>query len=169
MTSDVSHGELYRDIIIEHARAPRGLGRLGSPCRHARVHNTLCGDRIDLWLQLSTDRRISKICHETEGCALCIAAASMLCVRVVGARACEIASMHTKFSALVAGESDEHELGDLRAFAGLASYSSRRRCALLPWEALQSALVADIDDDAHSHAGVGMVNAAGIVKGNTDH
>lgn len=164
MISNITHSELYRDLVVEHARAPRMSGRLEKPFQHVQLENSLCGDRIELWLRMSAGGTVDEIRHTTEGCALCIAAASMMCVRVVGLQMPEIAGVHAMFSALVTGESDNEALGDLLSFAGLANYPSRRRCALLPWEALQAALVSAIDEapksQVHTKMGVSAVAIA---------
>ena len=47
--------DLYREIILDHYRTPRNRGELPPPAAHAVGHNPLCGDEIDVYLQVEGD------------------------------------------------------------------------------------------------------------------
>jgi nitrogen fixation NifU-like protein len=114
--------KLYSDTLLDHFRNPRNYGSLPSPDSVYEEFNPLCGDRIRIELSIS-DNRITEARFVGDGCAICIAAASLLTELVLGV---EIAP-----GALI---SDEELLASLKSDIK----SSRMKCALLPLEALRS-------------------------------
>jgi len=115
---------VYSDVLLDHFRNPRNYGRLPSADIVYEEFNPLCGDRIRIELEIS-DNRIAAARFVGDGCAISIAAASMLTELIVGA---EIAQ----------GEvvSSEQLLSSLKSDIK----PSRMQCALLPLEALRSGL-----------------------------
>jgi nitrogen fixation NifU-like protein len=141
-----THQRLYRDIVLEHARAPRHAAALPPPCLQAEACNALCGDRVAISVALDADGRIAAIGHASEGCVLCVASASLMCGRVLGADRDALVRVLAALHPLLLGDVDldsDGELGDLAAFAGVAAYPSRRSCVLLAWDALLQAWPAD--------------------------
>src|SRR5262245_21483438 len=112
----------YSDTLLDHFRNPRNYGSLPSPDTAYEEFNPLCGDRVRIELKIS-DNRIAEARFVGDGCAICIAAASLLTELVLGV---EIAP-----GALI---SDEELLASLKSDIK----SSRMKCALLPLEALRS-------------------------------
>lgn len=130
---------LYRDQVLAHGRQPRHAGRLEGRAHRASASNALCGDRVVVSLRLRGDGAIAELRHDSEGCLLCLASASLMAGRVPGLALGEVAPLaNTLRDALARG--DEAGLGDLAALIGAAPYPSRHRCALLPWDALLAAL-----------------------------
>jgi nitrogen fixation NifU-like protein len=70
--------ELYRDLILDHARSPRHFGRLPEVTHSADGVNPLCGDKLKLYLQIDSESRISDAAFEGSGCAISVASASLL-------------------------------------------------------------------------------------------
>ena len=136
---------LYRDLVLAHAREPRHAAPVPPPCLQAEAHNTLCGDCVGISLKLDADGRIAAIGHDGEGCVLCVASASLMCEHVLGNDRAAVMLTHAALQPVLHGdgEGDDAALGDLVALAGVAAYPSRRRCVLLPWEALLQALTPD--------------------------
>jgi nitrogen fixation NifU-like protein len=136
---------LYRDLVLEHAREPRHATPLPPPCLRAEARNLLCGDSIAISLKLDAHGRIAAIGHASEGCVLCVASASLMCEHVLGGDRAAATLAHATLLPLLRGDAqdDAAALGDLAALAGVAAYPSRRRCVLLPWEALLQALAPD--------------------------
>jgi nitrogen fixation NifU-like protein len=138
--------ELYRDIVRDHGRAPHGSGELDGATARAEAHNAMCGDRIVVTLLLDDGGRIRAVRHATDGCLLCNASASLMASHVPGLDHAGLRTLHKRLAALVAGapsgllHGDEFRFGDLGALAGVAAFPSRRRCVMLPWEALESAM-----------------------------
>ena len=114
--------KLYSDTLLDHFRHPRNYGSLPSPDTAYEEFNPLCGDRIRIELRIS-DNHIAEARFVGDGCAICIAAASLLTELVLGV---EIAP-----GALI---SDEELLASLKSDIK----PSRMKCALLPLEALRS-------------------------------
>ena len=68
---------LYRSVILEHAREPRHYGRIEDPTHTAQGINSLCGDKLELFLSIEGDT-IDNICFDGCGCAISVASASMM-------------------------------------------------------------------------------------------
>ncbi len=134
--------ELYRELILDHAKHPRHFGRLEPATHHARGVNPLCGDRLELYLNVDGDGRIDDVRFEGAGCAISVASASLLTETVGGL---DTSAALDYFAALTAqltgGKSDaDIELGKLRALEGVREFPSRVKCATLAWHALDRAL-----------------------------
>lgn len=134
--------ELYQEVILEHNRKPRNFGKL-EPCTHrADGFNPLCGDRLELSLNVE-EGRIAEIKFEGSGCAIDVASASLMTGAVKGKSVEEAEAMAGEFRALVRGELDSaspHHLGRLTLFEGVRNLPVRVKCAVLPWATLCSAL-----------------------------
>jgi nitrogen fixation NifU-like protein len=65
--------DLYRELILDHARKPRHFGRLDATTHTARGINPLCGDQLRLFLQLDAEQRIADASFEGSGCAISVA------------------------------------------------------------------------------------------------
>src|SRR5436190_24127508 len=77
--------DLYRDVILDHNKSPRLFGRLDPADSSADGHNPLCGDRLHITVRLEGDR-VSDLRFEGSGCAISVAAASLMCEAVKGKR-----------------------------------------------------------------------------------
>lgn len=113
---------LYSDTLLDHFRNPRNYGSLPSPDVAYEEFNPLCGDRIRIELEIR-DNRIAAARFVGDGCAISIAAASMLTVLVLDADIDQ--------SAVISSEKLISSLkSDIKP--------SRMKCALLPLDALRS-------------------------------
>ena len=82
--------ELYDELILDHYESPYHRGQLEAPsCTHTE-RNPLCGDRIQLQLQIDSENRIQQAFFDGEGCAISQAAASILCEHIEGMTLTEI-------------------------------------------------------------------------------
>ncbi|GIH05092.1 iron-sulfur cluster assembly scaffold protein NifU [Rhizocola hellebori] len=135
--------QLYQDIILDHYKHPQGRG-LRDPFA-AEVHhvNPTCGDEVTLRVQLEGDRVVD-VSYEGQGCSISQASASVLYELLVGRSVAEAMAVHAAFVELMGGKGqitpDEDVLGDAIAFAGVAKYPARVKCALLSWMALKDAV-----------------------------
>jgi len=141
---------LYQEVILDHNRKPRNYGALADADRTAHGHNPLCGDHYTLYIKLSADGgTIERVGFDGEGCAISKAAASLMTTRIKGKPIDQALALVDQFRNLVTGkldpETDPHDLGSLRAFAGVAALPVRIKCALLPWHALRAALDGDVE------------------------
>jgi nitrogen fixation NifU-like protein len=155
--------DLYREIILDHYRAPRNRGELASPPAH-RVEgfNPLCGDEIVVYLQLDDDR-LTAVTIAGQGCSISQASASMMSEAVKGKTVAEIRDLTRSFKALLdvdgehqpvtdgaVGKTSEpadatsppavlattEELGELAALQGVVKFPVRIKCATLSWNTL---------------------------------
>jgi len=132
--------DLYRAVVLEHYRSPLNREPLADPDASAEVDNPVCGDRVRVEVSLEGGR-IQGISARARGCSIAVAAASLMTELVSGLDAAQAGEIEEGLAALVHGESVPVQLdGRLHAFAPLAELPSRRRCALLAWEALREAL-----------------------------
>ena len=136
-----AENDLYQEIVVEHKRAPRNFGTLAAPTHQARGHNPQCGDNLKVELQLG-DGKIDDIRFTGNGCAICIASASMMTEAVRGAEVAAAQDMQQRFRAVLGGqlEPEAAHLGKLVSLAGVRRYPSRIKCAMLGWHALMHAL-----------------------------
>ena len=75
--------ELYRELILDHAKSPRHFGRLEGATHSAEGVNPLCGDRMTLYIKLDGDH-ITDIRFKGTGCAISVASSSLMTERVKG-------------------------------------------------------------------------------------
>jgi nitrogen fixation NifU-like protein len=139
--------DLYRDLILDHARNPRHFGRLPHTTHSAEGINPLCGDKLRLYLDVDADATIRHVAFEGSGCAISVASASLLTDTVIGLRADEAMAFFDAVTAQLAGSESQDagkvDLGKLRALSGVREFPTRVKCATLAWHALKSALRQD--------------------------
>jgi nitrogen fixation NifU-like protein len=144
----LSIDELYQATIVDHDRAPRNAGALADPTHQATIDNPLCGDTVTLHARIEGGV-IRDIAFDGRGCALSRAAASIMTTMVHGRTtdaSRELAAAFERFvrtppeTAIPDEPNGSEELGELRAFAGVRRFRSRRVCALLGFRALLRAL-----------------------------
>ena len=141
--------DLYHQAVVQLARQAAGAGRLEAPDGAATVDNPLCGDRVTFEVSLR-DGRIAALAHRVRGCLLCQASASLIGRAAPGVTPAEVDTAREGLAALLERKGSQAGNGDvaapgggwagLSAFAPVAAVPSRRRCALLPFEALGEAL-----------------------------
>ncbi|MDE2388570.1 MAG: SUF system NifU family Fe-S cluster assembly protein [Betaproteobacteria bacterium] len=133
---------LYQEVILDHNRKPRNYGKLDHANHHAVGHNPLCGDRLDISLQLDNDQ-INNIAFQGESCAICKASASMMTTAVKGKSRADAETLIHEFRELATGKLDINQpnhLGRLTVFSGIRDLPTRVKCAILPWHTLHAAL-----------------------------
>jgi nitrogen fixation protein NifU and related proteins len=113
---------LYSEIILDHFRHPRNYGSLPAPDVAYEHFNPLCGDRIRIELHLNHSS-VKEARFKGDGCAISIAAASLLTELIVGVDIAEVEQI-----------SDERLLAELKSNIAPA----RVQCALLALAALRA-------------------------------
>jgi nitrogen fixation NifU-like protein len=143
---------LYQEIILDHYKRPRGRGLREPFAAEAHHVNPTCGDEITLRVSLSEAGTLGDVSYEGQGCSISQASASVLHELVLGDTVAEALRRHEAFTALMGGrgqvQPDEELLEDAVAFAGVARYPARVKCALLPWMAFKDALARSVDNDS---------------------
>lgn len=143
--------QMYQDVILDHYKHPHGRG-LRDPF-DAEVHhvNPTCGDEVTLRVHI-VDDVVADLSHDGQGCSISQAATSVLTDQVVGQSVERALEIVDAFAAMIGGrgrvEPDEDAIGDGIAFAGVANYPARVKCALLGWMAFKDALVRTLDSPA---------------------
>jgi nitrogen fixation protein NifU and related proteins len=86
--------QLYREVILDHYKNPRGHGLLDDPDAQAEGQNPLCGDEISIYVAFDPDGdTIDEVKFSGRGCAISQAATSMLTEMVRGRSATEVATL----------------------------------------------------------------------------
>lgn len=133
--------ELYKEVILDHYRAPRNKGRLDPHDIAIERNNPLCGDEIELFLKFDGET-LEGIAFDGKGCSISQASASMMTEKVKGLETKDAAAMAESIKKMMAGEEegDADTLGDLVSLKGVVKYPVRIKCALLGWNSLLEAL-----------------------------
>jgi len=139
--------ELYLDLILDHYRNPRNFGTVPHPTHSALGHNPLCGDRIELSLELEGDT-ITDLKFQGEGCAISTASASLMTETVKGLPRKEALAFLSHFLEYILNdkeppEEEKKRWGSLTSLLGVKKYPVRIKCLTLPWRTLQSALTGE--------------------------
>ncbi|MCS7009532.1 MAG: SUF system NifU family Fe-S cluster assembly protein [Chthoniobacterales bacterium] len=139
--------ELYKEVLLDHARHPRNYGVPSHPNVIVESENPQCGDEITLYLILSEDHSTISSSHFSgQACAICTASASMLTTKIrnITLQAAELTAK--QFLSMIKRPPDAPSadlsgpLGSLAALDGVRKFPARVKCAALPWRALQQAL-----------------------------
>jgi nitrogen fixation NifU-like protein len=133
--------ELYRELILDHYRNPRNRVPLESPTVVAEGYNPLCGDEIELRLDIEGDV-ISGVSFTGRGCSISQASGSMLTEAIKGKTVAQARALAALFTRMMTDPEfvPEEDVGDLEALQGVAKYPVRVKCATLAWHALQDGL-----------------------------
>jgi nitrogen fixation NifU-like protein len=141
---------MYQEIILDHYRRPHHKG-LREPY-DAEVHhvNPTCGDEVTVRVRVA-DGIVEDVSYDGSGCSISQASESVMTDLVIGRKVSDALATADEFLALMQGkvEPDEDVLEDAVAFAGVAKYPARVKCALLGWMAWKDATaraVADVED-----------------------
>ena len=138
--------QMYQEVILDHYKHPhhRGLREpFGAEVQHV---NPTCGDEVTLRVALSDDgETVADVSYDGQGCSISQASTSVLDRSGDRADAWAMRSRPSSaFTEMISSrgnvEGDEDVIGDGIAFAGVAKYPARVKCALLGWMAFKDAL-----------------------------
>ena len=130
--------DLYQELIIDHGTHPRRLGKLPTYTHQERGFNPLCGDELNLYLEVE-DHVVKKVRFEGKGCAISMASASLMGEKIEGMPVDEVKVLFSQVHRLLSGENIT-DLGKIEALAGVCKYPMRVKCATLAWHTLVAAL-----------------------------
>lgn len=133
--------QLYQQVILDHARSPRGKGLVEPYAAEVVATNPTCGDQIVLRATVQHGV-ITRISHDPLGCSISIAAASVMTDLVVGLPVTTALERYDEFARLMRSEGEPSDaIGDGVAFAGVARFPARVKCAMLAWGAMKKAII----------------------------
>ncbi|MGD8149030.1 Fe-S cluster assembly sulfur transfer protein SufU [Ornithinimicrobium sp. Y1694] len=150
--------DLYGELILDHAKRPQHAG-LREPYDVEVNHvNPTCGDEISLRVHVVDEGGapvLRDVSYDALGCSISVAAASVLAEESHGRPVAETLATYQGVRAMLTSKGtdpgDPELIGDGVAFAGVARYPARVKCALLPWTAYLDALArAGVDISAAS-------------------
>jgi nitrogen fixation protein NifU and related proteins len=134
--------DLYRDLILDHYRHPRNRGTLENPTTRVEGYNPLCGDEVEVDLNLDSEGVIEDVAFKGRGCSISQASSSMMTAAVKGRSKQEALALLDAFKRMMTQPEEEpaEALGDLEAFQGVAKFPVRVKCATLAWHVLEEGL-----------------------------
>ncbi|MFI5717106.1 Fe-S cluster assembly sulfur transfer protein SufU [Nocardia sp. NPDC051750] len=137
--------QMYQEVILDHYKHPHNRG-LREPFG-AEVHhvNPTCGDEVTLRVHLGAGGDVADVSYDGQGCSISQASVSVLTDQVIGLPLTEALGVVDSFNEMIGSrgtvEGDEDVIGDGIAFAGVAKYPARVKCALLGWMAFKDAVL----------------------------
>lgn len=123
--------DIYRQKILDHYRHPRNFGSLAKATHTAHVDNPLCGDEVTLRLRVRAGK-VTGVAFAGTGCAISTAATSLLTDALAG---------------VTLAQARRLSADSVLTLLGVPISPARRKCALLGWTALRTALGQPIDPD----------------------
>ena len=139
--------ELYQEIILEHGKNPRNIGKTENFNKDAKGHNPLCGDSVHVYLKLDSKNKVEDISFEGSGCAISMASASIMTDLVKGKEEKEVREIINDFLGMIkinpnlkSKNLNDDEKTKLMCLSGVKQYPMRVKCATLSWHTLISAI-----------------------------
>ena len=139
--------DLYQEIILDHGKNPRNLGKFDNYNKDAKGNNPLCGDNVHVYLRLNENKKVEDIAFEGHGCAISMASASIMTDMVRGKEETEVKEIITDFLGMIKEKDSletnilkDDEKTKLMSLSGVKQYPMRVKCATLSWHTLTSAL-----------------------------
>ena len=139
--------QLYQDIILEHGKSPRNLGKCEGYSHEAKGYNPLCGDKVHVYLKSNNKKKVESLTFEGEGCAISLASASIMTELIKGKSFEEAREIMDAFLNMIKNTSeirsnhlDEDQKTKLMSLSGVKQFPMRVKCATLSWHTLVSAI-----------------------------
>ena len=139
--------QLYQDIILEHGKSPRNLGKCEGYNHDAKGYNPLCGDKVHIYLKSDNKKKVEGLTFEGDGCAISLASASIMTELIKGKSFDETKEIMKAFLNMIINTSkihsnhlDEDQKTKLMSLSGVKQFPMRVKCATLSWHTLNSAI-----------------------------
>jgi len=134
---------LYQEVILDHYKRPHNKALTAGPTIQVHHINTSCGDEVTLNLHFAAGK-VEQISWDGVGCSISQASTSVMSELLTGKSSIEALALVDEFQAMLQSKGsdsgDEGRLEDGVAFAGVAKFPARVKCALLGWMAFKDAL-----------------------------
>lgn len=146
--------DLYQEVILDHGRRPRNFGRLEHVSCEARGNNPLCGDRLQVFLDIDADQVIRDVGFTGDGCAISVASASLMTEVVKGKTVDQAETLFQTVHRMCTGdeaaalpeempEEMDDETERLMVLSGVREFPVRVKCATLAWHTMKAAMNGD--------------------------
>ena len=137
----MNNSSIYREAILKHIKNPKNLGSLDNPDLKAIAFNPICGDELELSIEL-TEEKIKDCKTKVRGCSICIVSASMMSELIKSKNLNEVDKIRKKFLECLKKENNKIPklLSNLRPLISLKNNRSRMKCVILAWDALVDCL-----------------------------
>ena len=139
--------ELYQDIILEHGKSPRNYGKCKKYTHEAKGHNPLCGDKVQVYLNLNSEKKVEELMFEGSGCAISIASTSIMTELIKGKNLedakkiiLDFLEMIKSTTQITSNDLNEEQKTKIMSLSGVKQYPMRVKCATLAWHTLTSAI-----------------------------
>jgi nitrogen fixation NifU-like protein len=133
--------DLYREIVLDHYKNPRGKEPVTHPDASNEGVNPVCGDEVKIALRLN-GANVDQIEVQGRGCSISVASGSMMAEHLKGKSLEEVLKIFSAFKARLHDRQVDGgvDVGDLEALDGVKKFPIRIKCALLPWVTLEDAI-----------------------------
>ena len=142
--------ELYQEIILEHGKNPRNLGKTDNFNKDAKGNNPLCGDNVHVYLKLNGQRIVEDISFEGSGCAISMASASIMTDLIKGKNEHEAKEIIEDFLGMIKENPElksnilkDDDKTKLMCLSGVKQYTMRVKWAKHSWHTMVSAMEND--------------------------
>tara|TARA_X000000368_G_scaffold316467_1_gene253842 strand:+ start:593 stop:1066 length:474 start_codon:yes stop_codon:yes gene_type:complete len=139
--------QLYQDIILEHGKSPRNYGKCKKYTHEAKGHNPLCGDKVQVYLNLNSEKKVEELMFEGSGCAISIASTSIMTELIKGKNLedakkiiLDFLEMIKSTTQITSNDLNEEQKTKIMSLSGVKQYPMRVKCATLAWHTLTSAI-----------------------------
>ena len=142
--------ELYQEVILDHGKNPRNLRQPEETTHSAHGHNPLCGDQLDVFLNVGKNGLINDVTFEGRGCAISVASASLMTEVLRGKTEAQAKALFDNFHEMCAGGEDgdanapdprmEADVYRLQVLSGVRQFPMRVKCATLAWHTMRAAM-----------------------------
>ncbi len=135
--------KLKRDVMLEHYQKPTNRGLIDNKDYiKVNTRNASCVDNIDVMVKVE-DGKIKDIRFDGEACAICTSATSIMIKTLIGKTLEQVKSIISNYEKMLNEEPyDKKVLEELIVYDEIYKQPSRKRCALLPFEAIKKAIYA---------------------------
>jgi len=135
--------QLYQDIILDHGKSPRNFGKCVGYNSEAKGYNPLCGDLVQVNLNLNVEKKVEDLTFEGNGCAISMASASIMTDLVKG-KSSEVAKkiidaflkMIKSSTEMKSDDLDDDQKTKIMSLSGVKQFPMRVKCATLSWHTL---------------------------------
>ena len=139
--------ELYQEIILDHGKNPRNLGKFENFNKDAEGYNPLCGDKVHIYMKLNKNKEIEDLSFEGEGCAISLASASILTETVKGKDLSFLKKINEDFLNMIKNKAkitinslSEDQITTISSLSGVQEFPMRVKCATMAWHTCLSAI-----------------------------